>query len=106
METSPFPSSALFPASFIHRDIAITGRLQQASPEALTAAAVAGGGSSSLFHINCNYLSDRFTLAANRTIKISNLVLDNCRTFSTLGFFVKQSGAVVYLNNVVDNQGR
>eukprot|EP00775_Hariotina_reticulata_P003224 gene3224-3501_t len=106
-DSSPFPSSATFPATFVNRDIRITGRLQSgALPEQLTATSIASGGASSkLLHWNCNHLTDRFTLQRNRTIKVANLVLLNCRSYSTLGVFRKQQGTTIVFDNVVDNQG-
>jgi hypothetical protein len=107
-DTSPFPSSATFPATFINRDVRIAGRLQSgALPEQLTAGSIASGSASSkLLEWNCNHMTDRFTLQHNRTLKVANLMLLNCRTYSTLGFFRKQQGTTISLENVVDNQGR
>lgn len=96
-DTCPFPSHDYFSATFINRNILIASLPQQQLP--------AANASAWPFWLNCNYLSDRFTLNSNYTVTIRNLVAVNCRTFSPVGPIRKTAGSCIRLENVVDVQG-
>jgi hypothetical protein len=55
--------------------------------------------------LDCSFLNARFTMTAGHTVVLDSLVLLNCRTVNTFGYFQMQNGSRLVLNNTVDFQG-